>query len=120
MTEVKISVNPISSNIEVVENFMMMSHVPASDHGVTVKIDSNIQEYIENDDKPGVQVRQVTFMTDTKHTKTLEFNFTDKQIQSIEIDNRNFEIKLIEIGNEEVAGINGQKFKFYKFTVDEK
>ncbi len=50
--EVKISLNPFSSNLEVVENFVMMSHVPYSDSSVVIKIDSNIQDYVENNDQP--------------------------------------------------------------------
>lgn len=118
--EVKISINPFSPNLEVVENFVIMSHVPYSDKGIVIKIDSNIQDYIGNDDKPGLQVRQVTVTTDTSHTKTLEFNFTDKNIHSIEIDGRTFQIKLLEIGDENVPGIDGQLFKYFIFGIDEK
>jgi len=120
MKEVKISLNPFSSNLEVVENFVMMSHVPYSDSSVVVKIDPNIQDYVENNDQPEVKVRQIITTTETLDTQTLEFNFTDKNVQTINSDDRNFEIKLLEIGNENIKGIEGQKFRYFRFKVDEK
>lgn len=120
MKQVKLSMNPFSPNVEVIENFVMMSHVPYSDKSVVIKIDTNIQDYIENNDQQGAQVRQVTVTTDTSDTKTLEFNFTDKNIHTIGIDGRTFQIKLLEIGDENVEGINGQMFKYFLFGIDEK
>ncbi|NQU28866.1 MAG: hypothetical protein HQ528_11295 [Candidatus Marinimicrobia bacterium] len=120
MKEVKFSINPFSPNIEIVENFAMKIHVPYSDSSVVIKIDPNIQHYTENNDQPGAQVKQVMVTTETADTKTLDFNFTDKNVKTIEIDERIFEIKLLEIGDENVKGIKGQKFKYFKFNIDEK
>lgn len=120
MTEVKLSINPYSPSIEAVENFVMMIHVPYSNKEVTIKIDSSIQEYIENDDKPGIKIRKMTIMQDTKYTRTLRFDFKENNTHSIEIDNRKFDIRLIEIGDEEIEEVQGQSFKFFRFTIQEK
>jgi hypothetical protein len=58
--EVKISINPFSPNVEVVGNFVMMAHVPYSDKGIVIKIDTNIQDYIENNDQPEIQVSTIS------------------------------------------------------------
>lgn len=117
---IKISLNPLTPNLEVVENFVMMTHVPYTNNDVVIKIDSNIQEYIENTNQENAQIRQVMVTTETEYSRTLNFDFNENNTHKIKIDDRNFEIKLIEIGDEELAEIQGQKFKYFKFSVVEK
>jgi hypothetical protein len=118
MKVIKLTINPSSPNIEVVDNFTMQVHVPYSDSSVFIKFNPNTTEYIENNDQPGVKVRQVMVSEDTPETKNLEFNFTDKNIHAIEIDGHKYEVKLLQIGNEDVEGIVGQKFKFFEFSIN--
>lgn len=111
MKEVKIIKSPFSPGIEVVDPFTMMVIAPFSETLVTVKIDTNIQDYKEKDDQPGMQVRQSMVTSNTAHTKTLNFNLTNNKVHKIEVDGRKFAITLLEIGREE--------FLYFKFRVEE-
>jgi hypothetical protein len=111
---VKLIQSPFTSPLETVEGITIQLHVPYSETEVTVKVDSNIEEYIENDDKEDIQVRQVMVNTDTPLTKTLSFDFNENVEQQVKIENDNYKIKLMNIGKE---NLQGQDFLFYEFNV---
>ena len=117
MKEVKISSNPSSSPVEYVEGLVMQVSMPYSDSSVTIKIDSSIEHYEEATDQDGAEIRQVIITADTTQTQTILFDLEGNNIKDITIDGKKFNIKLCEIGNEEVEGIPGQTFKFFKFEV---
>jgi len=114
MKRVRIKCSPFTSNLEVAEDIVLKLHVPYSDKDVTIQINPNIQDYKENDDKPGVKIRQVMLTTPTDETQTLKFDFANMKTQKIVVGKMAYKIELLEIGKEE---IQGQKFPYFDFSV---
>lgn len=115
---VKIVSSPFTSNLEVIAGFVMKIHMPYSDSMVTVKINPNITHY---EDKPKatdprINIRQAAVYQDTEKTQTLIFDFKDNNIQKIVMENRSFEIKLLNIGRK---NMQGQDFPEFEFLVTE-
>jgi hypothetical protein len=118
MKKVKLALNPSSPNIEAVENFVMTVGGAYSSESVIIQLFPNIQDYKANDDQPGIEVRQVMVTTATPDTKTLEFNFTDKNQHVVTVDGENFTIMLDRIGEESIPDF-GDGFKYFEFTVSQ-
>jgi hypothetical protein len=116
--EIKIQDNPLTPPISSAGDFVMSLGAPNSNEKVVIKIDSSIQEHEENIDAKNLKIRNMMISVNTEYTKELIFDFYDKKIQNICIDDKEFRIELIEIGEEYVAGINNQKFKYFKFKVE--
>jgi len=114
---IKIISSPVNPSMEIVNNIVINLHVPYSKDNVTVKIDPNIQEYKENDDKPDIQVSQIMISVDTAETKNLKFDFNENKTQKIKQGDEEYEITLMHIGEENVEGIEGQKFPYFEFLV---
>ncbi len=116
---VKIVSSPFTSNLEIVGGFVMKMHVPYSDSMVTIKFDPNITHYEDQPEitDPGINVRQVAEYQDTEETQTLVFDFKDNNIREIVIENKTFEIKLLNIGE---INMQGQNFPEFEFLVTEK
>ncbi len=74
---VKIVNSPFTSNLEVVDGFVMKTHAPCSDSMVTIKIDPNITHYEDQpkESDPRINMRQVAAYQDAKDTQTLVFDF---------------------------------------------
>ena len=117
MKKVRIKCSPVSPDLEVVEDIVLKLHVPYSEKDVTIQINPNIQEYRENADQQGMNIRQVTITTPTDETQTLKFDFGEMKIQEVAISNDVYRIELLEIGKEE---IKGQKFSYFDFSVSRK
>lgn len=116
---IKIVNSPFTSNLEVVDVFIMKMHVPYSESMVTIKIDPNITHY-EDQPKildPRINVRQVEVYQDTEDTQTLVFDFNQNNTQKIAVGNKIFEIKLLNIGK---TKMQGQDFPEFEFLVAEK
>lgn len=114
MKKVRIACSPFSSNLEVAEDIVLKLHAPYSEKEVTIQINPNIQEYRENADQPGVNVRQITMTTPTDETRTLRFDFDKMKIQEVAVGRDVYKIELLEIDKEE---IQGQKFLYFDFSV---
>ena len=114
MKRVRIKCSPFSSNLEVADDIVLKLHVPYSDKEVTIQVNHNIQDYKENDDKPGVKIRQTIVTTPTDETRTLKFDFSKMKTQKVVIGITAYKIELLEIGKEE---IQGQKFPYFDFSV---
>ena len=108
---IKLVVSPFNSGIETVEHIVLSVHVPYSEHDVTIQINPNVQDYVENNDQPGIQVRQVMTTTSTDETKTLHFDFGKDNIQKIISNGKEYEIKLIQIGKE---NLRGEDFPYFE------
>lgn len=111
--QIKLVLSPFNSNVEVIDEMVISIHVPYSDKDVNIQINPNIQEYKENDDRPGLNVRQVTVTTATEDTKTLHFDFLNDNIKNVQINNKEYEIKLLNIGKENIEGQDFSSFEFY-------
>jgi len=115
---IKITNSPFSPSLEVVGNFVVKLHVPYSDSMVTIKINPNITHYEEKTEMadPAIDVKQVAVSEDTKDTQTLLFDFKGNNIKKIDIGNKSFEVKLLNIGKK---NIQGQDFPEFEFLVTE-
>lgn len=111
---IKIVSSPFNPAIEVVDKLVINLHVPYSEKEVTVQINPFVQNYDENQDQPGVQVRQVTLTTQTDETKTLKFDFAANNKQTIDMNEVKYEIKLMNIGKE---NLQGQDFPYFEFFI---
>ena len=98
---VKLTLSPFNPNFEIVDNLVMRVNVPYSDQSVTMQFNPNVQDYKEQADQPGVQVRQVTVTTSTDQTQTLSFDFKENNIHDVTIENAKYTIKLMSIRKEE-------------------
>ena len=110
---VKIICSPFNPDFEIVGDTVMKLHVPYSDNDVTIQFNPNIQDYQDNQDKPGVKVRQVTFSTSTDQTKTEKFDFKANNVKDIEIAGTIYNIKLMAIGKENIQGQDFFAFEFF-------
>ena len=111
--QIKIINSPYTSPLEVAGNIIIKLHVPYSDSEVTVKINPSIQEYIENQNQPGIEVSQLMIESNTDETETLKFDFQDNNIKTVTIDDENYEIRLMNIGKENLKGQDFQYFEFF-------
>ena len=110
---VKIICSPFNSDMEIVGDMVMKLHAPYSDDDVTIQFNPNIQAYQEKQDKPGIKVRQVTVSTSTDQTKTEKFDFSAHNVRDIEIADTIYNIKLMNIGKENIQGQNFFAFEFF-------
>ena len=107
---VKLTLSPFSPSLEIVDKMVMKVHVPYSEQSVTIQFNPNIQDYKEQADQPGVQVRQVMFSTSTDQTQTLLFDFEANNVHDVIIENTKYSIKLMTIGKE-------QGFPYFEFFI---
>jgi len=114
MKIVRVKRSPFSSNLEVADDIVLKLHVPYSDKEVTIQINPNIQDYKENDDRPGVKIRQTIVTTPTDETQTLKFDFNNMKTQKVVIGTASYTIELLKIGKE---AIQGQEFPYFDFSV---
>lgn len=110
---IKIISSPFNPNMEVFGDIVIKVHVPYSDKDVTVMVNPNIQEYDKNLDKPNVKVRQATVTTSTDETRTVKLDFGDNNIQTFEVSGKKYEIKLMNIGKENMEGQDFPSFEFF-------
>lgn len=117
---IKIVNSPFTSNLEVVGDFVMELKDIYNDSMVTIKINSNITHY-EDQPKvvdPSINIRQIKVSKDTEDTQNLTFDFQKNNIQKIKIGDKNFEIKLLNIGKFKTEG-QDQEFSEFEFLVTE-
>ena len=111
---IKLSVSRFEPSVETVENLTIKIFVPYSDSFVTVQINPNIQDYVENADSDQMKVRQVMVTGESEDTQTLRFDFADNNIHQISVENKKYEVKLMRIGKE---NLQGQDFPFFEFLI---
>lgn len=111
---VKIINSPSHSNLEVAGDLVIKLDAPYSDKNVTVKINPNLVAYKE---KITDNLQQYTRSFDTKDTKTLIFDFQKNNVNNITFENKNYEIKLMNIGK---VSEQEQDFSTFEFMVTEK
>jgi hypothetical protein len=110
----KLTDSPFSPSLEVIDKMVMKVHAPYSEESVTIRFNPNIQDYKEQADKPGMQVRQFMFSTHTNQTRTLRFDFKNNNVHDVTVANTKYKVKLMTIGKE---SIQGQNFPYFEFFV---
>ena len=110
---IKLVNSPFNPNMEVAGDIVINMHVPYSEQDVTVQINPNIQEYQENNDQPDIQIRQVMVSVPTDETKELHFNLKENNVQKFKINDKEYEIKLLNIGKESLQGQDFPSFEFH-------
>lgn len=111
---VKIINSPSHSNLEIAGDLVIKLHAPYSDKNVTIKINPNLVAYKE---KITDNLQQYAKSFDIKDTKTLMFDFQKNNLHNITLENKNYEIKLMNIGK---VSEQGQDFPTFEFMVSEK
>ncbi len=111
---IKIIVSPFNPSMEVVDDIVVQVHVPYSEKGVTIKINPAVEDYKENQDKPNIKIRQLTVTRDTVQTETLNFDFSENNVHKVTINEKNYKIKLMSTGKE---NIQGQEFSYFEFLI---
>ena len=112
--KIKIASSPLMPSLEIADKIVIKRHIPYSEKNVTVQICPNVQEYIENADTTTAKIRQVSITTPTDQTTTLTFDLESNKKKSVTAEGTDYEIELLDIGNEE---IQGQQFPFFEFNV---
>lgn len=111
---IKIFQSPFHSPLETVEGIVIKISAPYSDTTVTVEVNPFIQEYKEKVEGGSLRLSQIIVTTPTDQTKKMLFNLNGTKKHKFNIEGKDYEIDLINIGKEE---FKNQKFLFYEFTV---
>lgn len=111
--DIKIINSPFQPNLEISGDLVLKLHAPYSDKHVTIQINPNIVNYEES---PVKNVKHVSMSTSTFETKTLQFDFLKNKIQKLRLNDKNYEIELIDIGK---INQSGQDFPTFHFKVRE-
>lgn len=111
---VRLTNSPFTPPVEVVDELVITLHVPYTEKNVTVRLNPNIQDYQEKDDRPGVKVRQVMQAIPTDQTQEIKFDFGKNKVKLALIENKKYQIELTQIGKENVQG---HCFPFFEFLV---
>jgi hypothetical protein len=106
--------SPFHDPFEVVGGMVLMLADFGSDKEISVTIDPNVAGYHANLDKPGVQVRQVVATAPSRRAQRLLFDFGKNNVQTVKVDGRSYEIRLMQIGTEKQEG---HDFRFFEFLV---
>ena len=117
MRNVKIILSPFASPLEAVDDLVVSVTAPYSKDSVTVVINPGVEEYCENSDQPGVQVRQFMATVATEETVTLSLDWSNSEGE-FAVRGRNYRIKLMHIGEETIEGHSGL-FLSFEFFVEE-
>jgi peptide deformylase len=92
-------------------------HAPYGDDNVTVLVNPSIESHNEHTASEGIEVAFSSFVTHTEDTKEITLNFTDKNVQSVMLDDKEIELKLMNIGKEK---FENQDFPYFEIYVSEK
>ena len=95
---ITINTSPSHSNLEIAGDLVIKLSVPYSKDFVTVKVNPNIKEYKEQLTKnKNVEVRHYTYSKDTPETKTLKFGLIGENEQEVNIADKKYILKLMDI-----------------------
>jgi len=111
---VRIVASPFRPEMEIVGNIVISLFAIHSDDSVSVKINPSVQEFKENLDQPGMQIRNSMVTADTDQTRTLEFDFESRNVHGLDVEGESYELRLMAIGKENIPG---QEFPFFEFLV---
>ena len=111
---IKLTQSPFKPPMEIVGNLVINLHAPYFDKEVTIQINPNYQEYIEDQKGDGIEVKQFSVTTNTIDTMQLNFDFGENNSKTFNYDDETYTLRLINIGTEK---IEGQDFRFFEFEV---
>ncbi len=111
---IKIRCSPLHSNVEVIEDLVVQLHAPYSKTEVNLQINPNIIDFKENIDQKHIKIKQRTVTKSTDQTKFLKFDFKENNVHKVEVCGKNYEIKLMQIAEED---FQGQKFPYFEFLI---
>lgn len=110
----RLTQSPFTPPIQTVGNLIINLHVPYSDKEVTIQINPNYQQYIEDQKADGIEIKQFSVTTSTIDTMQFKFDFEENNSKTFNYDDETYTLRLIQIGNEK---IEGQDFRFFEFEV---
>ncbi|MCK5708015.1 MAG: hypothetical protein KAI43_10215 [Candidatus Aureabacteria bacterium] len=110
---IKIILSPFSAALETVYGLVIRVQPPYTDNEVNIQISPNITEYKETVNKDFKQFTMTSNIEDTKH---ISLNLKSKSTQIISFEDKDYEIKLLNIGK---VKQQGQDFPFFEFMITE-
>jgi hypothetical protein len=87
--------------IDCIGDFTIKLQAPYSKEKVTLLINPNITEYKE---KVEPNIRNLIISEGIPETRTIELDFHENNIKSVNVDGKNLEIKLLNISNKKLQG----------------
>ena len=111
----KLIQSPFKPPMEVIGNLVINLHVPYSDKEVTIQINPNYQEYVENQKGEGIEIKQFSVTTTTIDTMQFSFDFGENKSKTFNYDDETYTLTLHNIGTEK---IDGQDFRFFEFEAE--
>lgn len=109
---VKITLAPHLPNTEVIDNLVIKVGAPYSDRNVTLEINPSLEDYKEDNDQEGIQIRQVMVTAAANESKKLTFDFESKNTESLQSGGDRYEIKLMNIVKEKTEEGEFMSFEF--------
>ncbi len=101
---IKLVNSPFTPPIESALGLTFHFTAPYDKTFVTLLISPNVTDYKENDDQPGINIRQVVFSQHTPETQTFRFDFGGNNTHTIKNDGKLVSVKLMTIGTEKMEG----------------
>jgi hypothetical protein len=89
-------------------------HVPYSETSVTILINPQVGDFVENNDQSGIKVGNLILLEGTFDSKALQFDLTTNNTRQVTCNCKVYELKLMRIGKETV---DGQAWPFFEFLV---
>lgn len=108
--------SPFNPPLEVVDDIVVNLHMPCSKTQVTIQVNPNVENYPEDAEATHVQVREVTVAVPTVHTKVVLLDFGVNKKKRFEMENKNYDIELVSIGEKK---IQNQDFPVFEFEVSD-
>ncbi|WP_353778752.1 hypothetical protein [Winogradskyella sp. 3972H.M.0a.05] len=108
-----IVLSPFTPPMEEAFGYNFQLHAPYNDQLVTLLVDGNITDYIDEEKKQGATISQLVFNEHNEHSKVITLDFDKRNI--VKLDNA--EIKLINIDKVSVEQSPNQKFFKFEFLV---
>lgn len=110
---IKLSNTPETTNLEICGDLVVKLHVPYSKEEVNIQLNPAVQDYKENQDQPGVKVRQMMVTAPTDDTKTLKLDFKENNVHTVTVAGTGYKIKLMDIGETKFQGQDFPTFEFF-------
>lgn len=93
-------------------------HVPYSKESVTLLVNPNLSEYKNKGDNQNVEIRQLTYSHNTPDTKQITLDFTFNNVVTIQNNDKEIEVKLMNIDTENIQGHQFLAFEIFVSEID--
>ena len=108
---IKLVHSPFTPNLETFDELVLMLFAPCSERMVTLRLQPDIQHYQAADDRPGLQIRNITAVSGRAHTMTLDLE--RKNVEVFEAGGKRYEIRLMRIEKQKIEGQEFLAFEFF-------